>query len=80
MGGLLLDGRDPRIVLARSPQPILSPSAPYERTGLSPETVFSCGDVDLGDGRIRMYYGAADSVTAAADFSVQEILASLERC
>jgi predicted GH43/DUF377 family glycosyl hydrolase len=30
--------------------------------------------------RIRMYYGAADSVVAAADFVVQDILDSLEPC
>ncbi|HUG05587.1 MAG TPA: glycosidase, partial [Candidatus Limnocylindria bacterium] len=48
------------------------------RTGLFNETVFSCGHVELGDGRIRMYYGAADSVVAAADFEVRDILNSLE--
>jgi predicted GH43/DUF377 family glycosyl hydrolase len=34
--------------------------------------------VHLDDDTIRMYYGAADSCIAAADFSVKEILASLE--
>ena len=34
--------------------------------------------VPLDRERIRMYYGAADSVVAAADFSVNEILGSLE--
>ena len=33
---------------------------PFERMGLFNDTVFSCGHVDLGDGRIRLYYGAAD--------------------
>lgn len=80
MGALLLDEFDPRRVLARSPQPILAPTEPYERKGLFPETVFACGHVALGDGRLRMYYGAADSLMAAADFSVDEILASLEPC
>lgn len=78
MGALLLDADDPRKVLARSAQPILEPVEPFERTGLFNETIFSCGHVDLGDGRIRMYYGAADSVVAAADFDVSDIVHSLE--
>ncbi len=78
MGALLLDGDDPTKVLARSPQPILAPEEEYERNGLFNDTVFSCGHLDLGDGRIRLYYGAADSVIAAADFDVREIVGSLE--
>ena len=80
MGGLLLDLADPCVVLARSPEPILAPEEPYERTGLFPETIFSCGHVALDDDRIRLYYGAADSVTAAADFSLKEIVQSLRAC
>jgi len=78
MGALLLDADDPRKILARSAEPILEPLEPFERTGLFNETIFSCGHVDLGDGRIRMYYGAADSVVAAADFDVRDIVKSLE--
>ncbi|MDP9251431.1 MAG: glycoside hydrolase family 130 protein [Chloroflexota bacterium] len=78
MGALLLDADDPRKILARSAQPILEPVEPFERTGLFNETIFSCGHVDLGNGRIRMYYGAADSVVAAADFNVRDIVNSLE--
>lgn len=78
MGALLLDGDDPTRVLARSPRPILAPEEGYERNGLFNDTIFSCGHLDLGGGRIRLYYGAADSVLAAADFDVREIVASLE--
>lgn len=78
MGGLLLDHADPRKVLARSSEPILAPESGYERLGLFNNTIFSCGVVPLDGERIRMYYGAADSVVAAADFTVSEILASLE--
>ncbi|MEK6619766.1 MAG: glycoside hydrolase family 130 protein [Chloroflexota bacterium] len=78
MGALLLDADDPRRVLARSPRPILAPEEAYEVRGLFNDTIFSCGHLDLGDGRIRMYYGAADSVMAAADFEVRDIIASLE--
>lgn len=80
MGALLLDAEDPRKVLARSRTPILSPDEPYERVGLFANTVFSCGHVMLDEDRLRLYYGAADSVTAAADLSVKGILGSLEGC
>ena len=82
MGAALLDIDDPRKVIARSPAPIHSPQETYETMGLFNDTIFSCGVVPL-DGRgerIRMYYGAADSVVAAADFDVREILDSLEPC
>ncbi len=82
MGAVLLDGDDPTKVIARSPHPILAPEEPFERMGLFNETVFSCGHVPLDDKgeRIRLYYGAADSVLAAADFQVRDILRSLEAC
>ena len=82
IGGLLLDAEDPSRVLARSTTPILEPFADYERTGLYNQAVFSCGHValDVRGDRIRMYYGAADSCIAAADFDVAEILASMNEC
>jgi predicted GH43/DUF377 family glycosyl hydrolase len=82
MGGLLLDAQDPTRVIARSPEPILTPDHDYEQSGFYRNTVFSCGHVPLDEGgnRIRMYYGAADSCLAAADFDVKEIVASLAPC
>ncbi len=82
MGGLLLDAQDPGRVIARSPEPILTPDHDYEQSGFYRNTVFSCGHIPLDDGgnRIRMYYGAADSCLAAADFDVREIVASLAPC
>jgi len=82
MGGLLLDAEDPGQVLARSPEPILTPERDYEKAGFYSNTVFSCGHVPLDDRgeRIRMYYGAADSCMAAADFEVKDIVASLASC
>jgi predicted GH43/DUF377 family glycosyl hydrolase len=82
MGGLLLDAENPARVLARSPEPILTSDRDYEQSGFYRNTVFSCGHVPLDDRgeRIRMYYGAADSCMAAADFDVREIVASLASC
>lgn len=82
MGALLLDADDPRKVIGRSPRPILVPLEPYERSGLFNDTVFSCGHVPLDDRgeRIRLYYGAADSCMAAADFAIQDIIDELAPC
>ena len=81
LGAVLLDGDDPTRLIARSPQPILMPELPFEVRGLFGNVVYSCGHIPLDeDGRrIRVYYGAADSCVAAADFDVSEIVASLER-
>lgn len=77
LGALLLDARDPGRAVARSREPILRPEAPYEREGFFGGVVFTCGALAEGD-RVRVYYGAADGVTALADLSLDEILRGLE--
>ena len=76
LGALLLDAHDPARVLARSREPILSPEAPYEREGFFGGVVFTCGVLAEGD-LVRVYYGAADGVTAVADLALEDILAGL---
>src|SRR5690606_26981618 len=78
LGALLLDLDDPSKVLARSEQPLVEPSASYERTGFFGNVVFTNGHVVEGD-TIRMYYGASDEVICMAQLSVQEILQTLNR-
>lgn len=73
LGALLLDARDPRRVLGRSRTPILAPEADYERNGFFGNVVFTCGLV-AHDDVVRIYYGAADGVTAVADLSLGAIL------
>ncbi|MDR7560487.1 MAG: glycosidase [Armatimonadota bacterium] len=73
LGVALLDLEHPRHVLARAPNPILEPEEPYEREGLVPNVVFTCGAVELGD-RYFVYYGAADSVIGVASVSRQALL------
>jgi predicted GH43/DUF377 family glycosyl hydrolase len=76
LGALLLDARDPSRVIGRSREPILKPEATYERQGFFGGVVFTCGALVDGD-RVRVYYGAADGVTAVADLSLQRILSGL---
>jgi predicted GH43/DUF377 family glycosyl hydrolase len=76
LGALLLDVGDPARVIARSREPLLRPETPYEREGFFGEVVFTCGLLAEGD-RVRLYYGAADGVTAVADLSLDEIMGGL---
>ena len=76
LGALLLDARDPGRVVARSREPILRPEVPYERDGFFGGVVFTCGVLSEGD-TVRVYYGAADGVTAVADLPLDEILRGL---
>jgi predicted GH43/DUF377 family glycosyl hydrolase len=63
-------------VRGRSREPILIPEAPYEVEGFFGKVVFTCGALVDGD-QVRVYYGAADGVTAVADLSLKEILSGL---
>jgi predicted GH43/DUF377 family glycosyl hydrolase/glycosyltransferase involved in cell wall biosynthesis len=80
VGALLVDADDPSKVVARSTRPLMVPDQPYERTGFLHDVVFPSGHVELGDGRIRIYYGAADSVVCGADVAINDILANLDPC
>jgi predicted GH43/DUF377 family glycosyl hydrolase len=76
-GALLLDAGDPTKVLARSTRPIMVPEEEYEHDGFLHDVVFPSGHVDLGDGHIRVYYGAADTVLCAADLAIDDIVSTL---
>lgn len=76
LGALLLDLNNPSHVVARSEQPIMIPSAEYEKTGFFGKVVFTNGHIVDGD-TIHMYYGASDEVICGAGFSINEILDSL---
>ena len=61
---------DPTTILYRSPRPILTPEAPQEIQGLIPHVVFPTATDLRADGRLDVYYGAADSVIGAARMSI----------
>lgn len=76
IGAALLDLDEPWRVIARADRYILSPEAPYETTGRVPNVCFPCAAlVDKADGRLALYYGAADTFTALAFGYVDEIIA-----
>ncbi len=75
-GAALLDIDEPWKVLYRSDPYILSPKEVYERVGDVPNVTFPCAALcDAPTGRIALYYGAADTVTALAFCQVDELIA-----
>jgi len=75
VGAVLLDKDDPSKVLARTPEPILSPSA-KERDGYVPNVVYSCGAM-VHDRTLLLPYGIADNFAAFATCDVGELLATM---
>ena len=76
VGAMLLDYEDPRIVIARSNEPIFEPEKQYELEGPIPNVVFPCGSVVM-NGIVYMYYGGADFVTAVATMPLSSLLENL---
>ena len=76
VGALLLDLKDPAIVLARTTDPIFEPVESYEKFGIVNNVVFPCGMVLKGK-TLFIYYGGADTVTGVATMKIDIILKSL---
>jgi predicted GH43/DUF377 family glycosyl hydrolase len=76
IGACLLDKDDPSKLLARTPRPVLAPS-PHERDGYVPNVVYSCGALVEGR-RMLLPYAVADSFTAFATLSVDDLLGVME--
>lgn len=80
MGAALLDREEPWIVRGRIAGPILMPEQDYETTGFVPNVVFPCAALhDEKDGRLAIYYGAADTHVALAFAWRDELVAELLR-
>jgi predicted GH43/DUF377 family glycosyl hydrolase len=78
LGALLLDLKEPSIVIARSEEPILEPVMEYEKSGFFGNVVFTNGHIINGD-EITLYYGASDEYICGATLSVKDILNTLKR-
>jgi predicted GH43/DUF377 family glycosyl hydrolase len=76
LGAFLLDLHDPSKVLARTVNPIMVPTEPYELSGFFGNVVFTNGHVVDGD-TVTIYYGASDEFVCGAKFSIKEIFAEL---
>ena len=76
IGACLLDKADPSKLLARTPRPVLAPS-PKQRDGYVPNVVYSCGALAVGRD-LLLPYAVADSFTAFATASIDDLLAVME--
>lgn len=75
LGAALLDPSG-LAVLARTADPFFEPVAPYEKEGIVPKVVFSCGAIVRGD-TLFLYYGGGDKVLGVATASVRHLLSAL---
>ncbi len=75
IGAVLLDKEDPRKVLARTSQPIVSPSD-EDREGYVPNVVYTCGAMAHGR-RLFMPYAVADSSVAFGFVDIDPLLAEM---
>jgi beta-1,4-mannooligosaccharide/beta-1,4-mannosyl-N-acetylglucosamine phosphorylase len=73
MGACLLDRDEPWRVRSRPEPYLLAPEEPYERVGDVPNVVFPCAAL-VEDGRVAIYYGAADTVTCLAFAYLDELV------
>ncbi|MCE5267862.1 MAG: hypothetical protein LLG00_08245 [Planctomycetaceae bacterium] len=81
LGLALLDLEDPRRVLRRSDEWVFAPETPYERQGDVNGVVFPCGWIlDKPTGKIRLYYGGADTCLALATAQLSDVLGYLRTC
>ena len=74
IGAALLDLNDPSKVIARTSDYLLTPEEDYETTGFVPNVCFPCATLVDKDGRIAIYYGAADTYVALAFTTVDKLL------
>jgi predicted GH43/DUF377 family glycosyl hydrolase len=79
LGAFLMDKNEPSKIIARTEDPIMSPSAPYEVSGFFGNVVFTNGHVIHPDNdTVTIYYGASDEFVCGARFSIKEILSLLK--
>lgn len=69
----LLDLKDPTIVVGRTKTPLLVPKTEYELYGNVPNVVFPSGAV-VDNGKLLIYYGAADTTCCVAMCDMKELL------
>lgn len=77
LGIMLIDKNDPEKILYRSKGCILEPEEKYEKEGLVPNVVFTCGAAVI-NGRLFVYYGGADTVIGVATCDLKDLLKEIK--
>ncbi len=78
IGAVLLDKKDPTLVLARTDDPMFEPLEPYEKVGIINNVIFPCGIIER-KGLLYLYYGGADKVVGVATIELNLLLETLVR-
>lgn len=78
MGYILLDYKNPNIILDRSEEPLLSPELDWEiGRGKYPaeveNVVFGCGAIPIEKNKIRLYYSGGDRYLGFADLTIKDV-------
>ena len=76
IGAMILDYKEPEVVLYRSRFPILEPDEKYENEGFKAGVVYVCGAV-VEKGILYIYYGGADMVMCVATAKLDDFLERL---
>jgi predicted GH43/DUF377 family glycosyl hydrolase len=79
LGLALLDLENPAKVIRRTDEWIFGPKAHYEREGDVDDVVFPCGWINR-DGKMLIYYGAADSSLCLATADLDELVDFVLKC
>ena len=74
----LLDLKNLQKVLGRLRDPLFSPEEPWEKMGAVKNVVFPTGAI-VREGRLYIYYGAADTLIAAKSIELEELIYELKK-
>lgn len=74
----LIDKNNPLKLISRLNYPLFSPTKPWEKKGMVNNVVFPTSAL-LKNGRVTVYYGAADKLIAAKSFNLSELLNEFAR-
>jgi beta-1,2-mannobiose phosphorylase / 1,2-beta-oligomannan phosphorylase len=77
LGAVLLDADDPHKIISRSEKPVIEPEMDYELNGFFGNVIFTCGAL-YEEGKVKIYYGAADTSIAYAEIILDDILKQMK--
>lgn len=75
---VLLAKDDPQKVVGRTRRPLMVPQEDYELEGMVPNVIFPSGAI-IKEGKLHIYYGAADNYCALALIDAKELMAEVKK-
>lgn len=74
---VLLDLENPHKIVGRTEFPLITPEKEYELKGIVPNVIFPSGAL-VKDGKLHVYYGAADTRVAVATCDLNELITEMK--